>query len=120
MFTYRSGLAAARELLSQSTRPSAIFASNDDMAAAVIAVAHGMHLQVPDDIAVCGFDDTPVATTVWPELTTIHQPITEMASSAVALLIEHIRSQRSGHSYTPRHELMPFTLVERESTTGVE
>jgi LacI family transcriptional regulator len=120
MFTYRSGLAAARELLSQSTRPSAIFASNDDMAAAVIAVAHGMHLQVHDDIAVCGFDDTPVATTVWPELTTIHQPITEMASSAVALLIEHIRSQRSGHSYTPRHELMPFTLVERESTTGVE
>jgi LacI family transcriptional regulator len=120
MFTYRSGLVAARELLSQPTRPTAIFASNDDMAAAVIAVAHGMHLHVPDDIAVCGFDDTPVATTVWPELTTIHQPITEMASSAVALLLEHIRSQRSGQSYMPQHRLMPYTLVERESTTGTE
>jgi LacI family transcriptional regulator len=120
MFTYRSGLLAARELLSQPTRPTAIFASNDDMAAAVVAVAHGMHLQVPDDIAVCGFDDTPVATTVWPELTTIHQPITEMAGSAVALLVEHIRSRRAGQSYMPQHRLMPFTLVERESTEAVE
>jgi LacI family transcriptional regulator len=120
MFTYRSGLLAARELLAQPTRPTAIFASNDDMAAAVIAVAHGMHLQVPDDIAVCGFDDTPVATTVWPELTTIHQPITEMARSAVALLVEHIRSRRAGQSYMPQHRLMPFTLVERESTQAGE
>jgi len=120
MFTYRSGLLAARELLSQPTRPTAIFASNDDMAAAVIAVAHGMHLDVPDDLAVCGFDDTPVATTVWPELTTIHQPITDMASHAVALLLEHIRAQRSGQSYMLQHRLMPYTLVERESTTGTE
>ena len=120
MFTYRSGLLAARELLSHPTRPTAIFASNDDMAAAVVAVAHGMHLHVPDDIAVCGFYDTPVATTVWPELTTIHQPITEMARSAVAMLIEHIRAQRAGQSYVPQHQLMPYTLVVRESTTGAE
>jgi LacI family transcriptional regulator len=86
----------------------------------VVAVAHGMHLQVPEDIAVCGFDDTPVATTVWPELTTIHQPITEMARSAVALLIEHVRSHRVGQGYMPRHHLMPYTLVVRESTTGHE
>lgn len=120
MFTYRSGLQAARELLAQPTRPSAIFASNDDMAAAVIAVAHGMHLQVPQDIAVCGFDDTPVATTVWPELSTIHQPITDMARSAVSLLVEHIRAGRAGQAYTPQHRLMPFTLVVRESTSGQE
>jgi LacI family transcriptional regulator len=120
MFTYRSGLLAARELLGHPTRPTAIFASNDDMAAAVIAVAHGMHLQVPEDLTVCGFDDTPVATTVWPELTTIHQPITEMARGAVALLIEHVRSQRSGHAYDRRHQLMPYTLVVRESTSGTD
>ncbi|WP_306392187.1 LacI family DNA-binding transcriptional regulator [Telluria beijingensis] len=120
MFTYRSGLLAARELLAQPTRPTAIFASNDDMAAAVVAVAHGMHLQVPDDLAVCGFDDTPVATTVWPELSTIHQPITEMARSAVALLLEHIRARRSGQAYEPQHRLMPYTLVVRESTSGQE
>jgi LacI family transcriptional regulator len=79
-----------------------------------------MHLQVPEDLTVCGFDDTPVATTVWPELTTIHQPITEMARSAVALLVEHIRAQRAGHAYDPRHVLMPYTLVVRESTSGTD
>jgi LacI family transcriptional regulator len=119
MFTYRSGLQAARTLLAQPTRPTAIFASNDDMAAAVVAVAHGMHLHVPDDVAVCGFDDTPLATAVWPELTTIRQPITDMARSAVALLIEHIRSQRQGHACAPQHRLMPYTLVVRDSTAGI-
>ena len=116
MFTYRSGLVAARELLSQPVRPSAIFASNDDMAAATIAVAHGLHLHLPDDLAVCGFDDTPVATTVWPELTTIHQPITEMARDAVELVLEHIRAKRAGAPIVPQHHLMPYTLIPREST----
>lgn len=117
MFTYRSGLDAARQLLGQETRPSAIFASNDDMAAGVIAVAHGMHLQVPHDLAVCGFDDTPVATTVWPELTTIHQPIGDMARAAVDLLVEQIRRRRAGEPRLAHHKVLPFTLVTRESCT---
>ena len=58
LFTYRSGLDAARRLLGEQPRPSAILAANDDMAAAVIAVAHGMHLHVPQEVTVCGFDDT--------------------------------------------------------------
>jgi LacI family transcriptional regulator len=116
MFTFRSGLTAARELLSQPTRPSAIFASNDDMAAAVVAVAHGMQLHMPDELAVCGFDDTPVATTVWPELTTVHQPITDMARNAVDLLLEQIRERRAGRMPTPQHRLMPFRLQIRSST----
>lgn len=116
MFTYRSGLAAARQLLGQASRPSAIFASNDDMAAAVVAVAHGMHLQVPQDLAVCGFDDTPVATTVWPELTTIHQPIGDMARAAVELLVEQIRRRRVNEPKVVQHKLLPYTLVTRESS----
>jgi LacI family transcriptional regulator len=119
LFTYRSGLAAARELLSQKKRPTAVFASNDDMAAAVIAVAHGMHLQVPEDLAVCGFDDTPVATTVWPELTTIHQPIGDMARVAVELVVEQIRRRRAGEPKFVQHKLLPYTLVTRESTAGI-
>jgi LacI family transcriptional regulator len=119
MFTYRSGLAAARELLSQKKRPTAVFASNDDMAAAVVAVAHGMHLQVPEDVAVCGFDDTPVATTVWPELTTIHQPIGDMARAAVDLVIEQIRRRRAGEPKFVQHKLLPYTLVARESTKAI-
>lgn len=120
MFTYRSGLVAARELLSQKVRPTAIFASNDDMAAAAIAVAHGMHLQVPEDIAIAGFDDTPVAVTVWPELTTIHQPIGEMGRAAVEIILDHVRERRAGHEVVPRHQLMPYTLEVRESTASAE
>ena len=116
LFTYRSGLAAARALLGQSTRPSAVFACNDDMAAAVIAVAHGMGLRVPQDLAVCGFDDTPIATAVWPELTTIRQPIGDMARVAVDMVIEEIRRERAGQPRLARHSLLPFALVERFST----
>lgn len=117
MFTYRSGLVAARQLLCHATRPSAIFASNDDMAAATIAVAHGLHLQLPDQLAVCGFDDTPIATTVWPELTTIHQPIGDMARTAVDLLLEQIRRRRVGEPKQVQHKLLPYTLVARESSS---
>jgi LacI family transcriptional regulator len=116
MFTYRSGLQAARELLSHKTRPTAIFAANDDMAAAAIAVAHGMQLQVPADIAIAGFDDTPVATTVWPELTTIHQPIGDMGRIAVEVLVQQIKARRAGEPIAPQHRLLPFTLEVREST----
>ncbi|MFZ4878230.1 LacI family DNA-binding transcriptional regulator [Janthinobacterium sp. Mn2066] len=115
-FTYRSGLDAARELLNGSTRPTAIFASNDDMAAATLAVAHGMGLQVPQDLSVCGFDNTPVATTVWPELTTIHQPIADMARAAVQLVIDEIRQRRAGETATATHQLMEFTLMVRASS----
>ena len=120
MFTYRSGLEAARELLKRKSRPTAVFASNDDMAAAVIAVAHGMRLDVPQDLAVAGFDDTPVATTVWPELSTIHQPIGDMARAAVDLLVDQIRRRRSGEPKVVQHRLLDFTLVTRESTTPVK
>jgi LacI family transcriptional regulator len=117
MFTYRSGLDAARELLSREPRPTAVFASNDDMAAATIAVAHGLHLDVPGDLAVVGFDDTPVATTVWPELTTIHQPIDDMARAAVDLLVEQIRRKRSGDPKLVQHKLLDYQLITRESST---
>ncbi|MFM9435769.1 LacI family transcriptional regulator [Janthinobacterium sp. CG_23.3] len=116
LFTYRSGLDAARQLLAGAQRPSAIFASNDDMAAAVVAVAHGLHLSVPGDLTVCGFDDTPVATTVWPELTTIHQPIADMARAAVSLVLEDIRRRRAGDAKLTDHHLLEFTLIARGSS----
>ena len=119
LFTYRSGLAAARNLLAQEPRPTAIFASNDDMAAGAMAVAHGMHLLVPEQLTICGFDDTPVATTVWPELTTIPQPIGDMARAAVDLLVAQIRRRRAGEPALVQHKLLPFTLVTRESAAAV-
>src|SRR3546814_11193120 len=62
LFTYRSGLDAAEILLARDQPPTAIFASNDDMAAAAVAVAHRRGVDVPGDLSICGFDDTPFAT----------------------------------------------------------
>lgn len=92
-YTYRSGLAAAEKLLGgqRSKPPTAIVAANDDMGAAAISVAHRRGLDVPRDLSVVGFDDTSAATTVWPELTTIHQPIASMADAAIDILLRSIR-----------------------------
>lgn len=115
-FTYRSGLEAAGKLLDGPGAPTAIFASNDDMAAATMAVAHRRGLDVPGDLSVTGFDDTPLATTVWPELTTVRQPIAEMAREAVLLLVEQIRGRRTGTAPQVVHRMLKFTLVRRDSS----
>lgn len=114
-FTYHSGRDAADRLLSLSVIPTAIFASNDDMAAATIAVAHRRGLDVPHDLTVCGFDDTALATTVWPELTTIRQPVAEMSRNAVLLLAEAIRRKEAGKTAKPVDEVMTFHLIRRQS-----
>ncbi|WP_300544958.1 LacI family DNA-binding transcriptional regulator [Maricaulis sp.] len=97
-FTYRSGLDAAERLLTLKQRPTAVFASNDDMAVAVIALAHRYSLNIPDDLTVVGFDDTQTATAIWPQLTTVRQPISAMASEAVELLAECLDLERSGEA----------------------
>lgn len=114
-FTYRSGMDAAEKLLSVDPRPTAIFASNDDMAAATVAVAHRRHLDVPNDITVCGFDDTDMASSIWPELTTIRQPIREMTAWAVDAVTRMIRTKRQGHKIEGEQETLPYTLVRRAS-----
>jgi LacI family transcriptional regulator len=81
-----------------------------------MAVAHRMGLDVPVDLAVAGFDDTPLATTVWPELTTVRQPIADMAREAVRMLIEQIRGRRTGDRPPVTHKVVKFSLVERESS----
>lgn len=110
-FTYRSGLDAAERLLALDPRPTAIFASNDDMAAATVATAQRHGLEVPRDLSVCGFDDTAIATTIWPGLTTIRQPIAEMARIATRLLAEGLRRNQTGR----QHEQLAFELVHRGS-----
>lgn len=88
-FSYASGIDCAWRLLRRRARPTAIFASNDDMAAAVVAVAHESGIEVPEDLSVVGFDDAPIAQVVWPPLTTVRQPIREMARAAADMLIDH-------------------------------
>lgn len=114
-FTYSSGLDAAEALLALGLRPTAVFASNDEMAAATVAVAHRMGIDVPGDLTVVGFDDTPIASTIWPELTTIRQPIGDMARSAVELLVRQVRARRAGEAAPPQVVRMDFELVRRQS-----
>lgn len=114
-FTYHSGLEAAEQLLGLREAPTAIFASNDDMAAACVAVAHRHGLDVPADLSVCGFDDTPLATTIWPELTTIRQPVAQMAEEAVTMLMDLIRRQREGLLGEVPHRLLKYELIRRHS-----
>ena len=118
-FTYRSGLDAAEQILDLAEPPTAIFASNDDMAAAAVAVAHRRSLDVPGDLTVCGFDDTLLATTIWPELTTIRQPISDMSRAAVDLIVEQLRrASRNGSEAETEdapHVLLDYTLIRRQS-----
>ncbi len=118
-FTYRSGLVAAEELLSSNDRPTAIFASNDDMAAAAIATAHRLHLDVPRNLTVVGFDDTLLATTISPTLTTVHQPIAAMARKALEILAEEIRQRSVGGTTIPKKILLKYSLVKRESSMSI-
>lgn len=113
-FTYRSGLEAAEKLLAHKKPPTAIFASNDDMAAAVVSVAHRRGLDVPRDLSVVGFDDTSAATTVWPELTTIHQPIASMADSAIDILLRGIRRKDKSTRVVVDH-VVAHQLCRRDS-----
>lgn len=113
-FTYRSGLDAAEKLLALRRPPTAIFASNDDMAAAVVSVAHRRGLDVPRDLSVVGFDDTSAATMVWPELTTVHQPVASMADSAIDILLRNIR-RKDRTTKVVVDQVVAHRLVTRDS-----
>ena len=113
-FTYRSGLEAAEKLLSRRRAPSAIIAANDDMAAAVVSVAHRRGLDVPHDLSVVGFDDTSAATNVWPELTTIQQPVASMADSAIDILLRSIRGKER-HTRVVIDHVVAHQLIKRGS-----
>jgi LacI family transcriptional regulator len=112
--SHASGVQCARKLLNLAAakRPTAIFASNDEMAAGALSVAHGMGLAVPEDLSVVGFDDAPLASQVWPALTTIRQPIQEMAAQAAQLLLRHLRGEPADHA---KH-VLPSSLTFRQST----
>ncbi|RDS84512.1 LacI family DNA-binding transcriptional regulator [Dyella monticola] len=113
-FTYRSALPEVEKILTLRKPPSAIFASNDDMAAAAISVAHRRGLDVPRDLSIVGFDDTSAATTVWPELTTIRQPISTMADSAIDILLRAIRRKDNNTKVVVDH-VVAHQLIVRDS-----
>lgn len=118
-FTYASGYEAAEKILSIADKPTAIFTANDEMAAAVVAVAHLKHINVPNELSVVGFDDGYIATSVSPHLTTIRQPIQQMAELAVKLLT----SKEFANSFPPDSEntrwVLDFDIIERDSSQAI-
>ncbi len=109
-FHYESALAAASAMLELPERPTAIFAASDLQAMGVYEAARRHHLRLPDDLSVIGFDDVPMAAYAPPPLTTMHQPLDEMASLAVRSLLAPV-----GTGMSARVELAT-SLVVRSST----
>lgn len=113
-FESPSGLAAAQRLLDVPDPPTAIFASNDNMAFGALQAARERGLSVPDDLSVMGFDDAELARIVTPRLTTVRQPLAELGRTAVSLLTRLLEGQRVE---ALRVELAT-RLVVRDSTTS--
>jgi LacI family transcriptional regulator len=110
-FSYEGGVVTANALLSRSNPPTAIIASNDQMALAVLDSAIGKGLNVPKDLSLISFDNSPVMRFTTPQLTAIDQPIAEIFSKAVELLIAN------GHGPEPLQPIMlDSLLVPRGST----
>lgn len=112
-FLFDHGISATRELLSSNKHITALFATNDDSAAGAMVACAEAGRSIPGDVSICGFDDSWVARTVWPNLTTVHQPISEMGHAAAELLIG--RQHKRGEDQI----LLPHQLVMRHSVTVV-
>lgn len=112
MFTHESGYTCAKRLLGLSSRPTAIFASDDHMAMGVLAAAHEAGLEIPGGLSVAGFDDTSFARFAWPPLTTVRQPVARVARIATEVLLARLLKLTE---VTTDHQLAE-ELVVRAST----
>ncbi|HEY0857161.1 MAG TPA: LacI family DNA-binding transcriptional regulator [Albitalea sp.] len=111
-FSEASGFAAGRRIALTRPRPDAVFAANDMMAVGCLAALHEAGLRVPDDIALAGFDDIPIARYVTPSLTTIRVPISALGTAALDALAKTVESPQSAAGQTT---VMPVELVVRAS-----
>lgn len=112
-FSRASGEAAALRLL--TARPTAIFASNDEMALGVIDAAKRKGIAIPGDISLVGFDDNQAARTSSPPLTTVRQPLRDMGRVACRLVIERLDTPGKASA----HEVVPFEVMRRQSVADI-
>lgn len=110
-FEFSTALQQADKLFRMKDRPTALFAANDEMAAAVIMAANRLGLWVPEDVSVAGFDDAPIARTVCPEITTIAQPFDDLA----AMAIDSMRTLVPARTMISETKILAHTLVRRGS-----
>lgn len=111
--TFQAGLQAVLELKSQGSPFTAIFCWNDMMALGVIQALETLGLRVPEDVAVIGFDDIPLASLVKPALTTVHQPLERIGKTVVQCLFDLIHGKEQASDMPPI--MLPVELIVRES-----
>ena len=114
-FSELSGHRAVKQLLALEPRPTAIFAANDSMAIGALSALRENDLRVPDDMAVAGFDDIPLARYMHPPLSTVHVDISQLGERAAALLLSTLEQGTRPHE----HLQLSTTLVIRASCGGV-
>ena len=112
-FTFRSGLERAQDLLAVKPPVTGLVCANDDMAAGALLAAHKAGLRIPQDLAITGFDDTPVSEIVWPPLTTIHQPLRRMGARALEIVAQRVLA---GEDVKLGGEIIAHALVVRNSS----
>jgi LacI family transcriptional regulator len=112
-YTFETGVTAANRLFDLSPRPTAIFASNDEMAAGIVFAARERGIAVPEELSVIGFDDTPIAAHIWPPLTTVRWPIVSMARAAARKLVGDMIG-----STGEQPSMLPSMLIHRASVAA--
>ncbi|WP_329576402.1 MULTISPECIES: LacI family DNA-binding transcriptional regulator [unclassified Streptomyces] len=112
---HESGLEMARSLLTVEPRPTAIFCSTDSFAFAALDAASQLGIRVPEELSVVGFDDSEPARWSMINLTTVHQPFTEMAAKAVDVLIDRLEGRADGEF---SQTVFPVRLIERGTTAA--
>lgn len=112
-YSFESGVNGAKQLLNNKSVPTAIFASNDEIAAGALFACRLEGLDIPKQLSIVGFENSPFSRQTWPKLTTAEQPTTLIAKSATELLLKQIRNQSN-------EEVIEFnpTLLVRDSTTS--
>jgi DNA-binding LacI/PurR family transcriptional regulator len=113
-FTLEGGRDAMERLLSRAPDLDAVFVASDLMAVGAIGALHAAGRDVPHDVAVVGFDDSPLATTTRPVLSSVRQPIEEMGREMTRLLMQEIRAPGG----PPRRVILDTQLVVRDSSGG--
>ncbi|MDN3644749.1 LacI family DNA-binding transcriptional regulator [Pontixanthobacter aestiaquae] len=111
-YTFETGVEAGLALIDGKERPTAIFASNDEMAIGAVIAARRRGIEIPRGLSIVGFDDTPLSSHIWPSLTTVRWPIVEMAHAAATKIIH-------GDEVDANIGVgLPSTLIERDSVVA--
>jgi len=111
-FSYDSGVLAANQIVLLDPMPTAFFVCSDSMAAGVASVLLRLGVQIPEDVSLVGFDDDAICTTMFPQLSTVHQPVVKMAHKATKQVIE---AKASGKNQTLDVNIFDCKIIERQS-----